>query len=353
MSTTTTVDTNEGWTFASHSCTSEFSTTTPADNEQAKPTNDRDLAAQATTTDGWNVPPAPSPPLSAVGQPRANDHVSLHWTACYDDYCGAHRQMKDDNYYPQRGNDRHRRNHWPCSCPHVHPFELAEVICNRHLNPRKACTDWQKGMRVCPDCRFLVNMENHHLRCSASAPRNRLADITSPQEDQENIAPPREVAANDKACAATPAALRDEQISLLHNIVTMLHHTTTRDARRNHIVQRTLAQQMNEFHDADQHQLQQMANTLRAIITEQQRMNEQLQARQQGSPAVRIYHTPIRSHAAPTRHNLAGASVGIGDVLSRISRGRLVSAAARAAVTLVALWLALITAAAATVILRA
>jgi len=39
--------------------------------------------------------------------------------------------------------------------------------------------------------------------------------------------------------------------------------------------------------------------------------------------------------------------------VSRISRGRLVSAAARAAVTLVALWLALITAAAATVILRA
>jgi len=39
--------------------------------------------------------------------------------------------------------------------------------------------------------------------------------------------------------------------------------------------------------------------------------------------------------------------------MSRISRGRLVSTAARAAVTLVALWLALITTAAATVILRA
>jgi len=78
MSTTATVDTNEGWTFAGHSHTSEFPTTTPADNEQAKPTNDWDLAVQATTTDGWNVPPAPSPPLSAVGQPRTNDHVSLH-----------------------------------------------------------------------------------------------------------------------------------------------------------------------------------------------------------------------------------------------------------------------------------
>jgi len=38
--------------------------------------------------------------------------------------------------------------------------------------------------------------------------------------------------------------------------------------------------------------------------------------------------------------------------VSRISRGRLVSAAAGAAVTLAALWLALITAAAATIILR-
>jgi len=81
--------------------------------------------------------------VQPVGQPRANDHVSLHWTACYDDYCGAHRQMKDDNYYPQRGNDRRRRNHRPCSCPHAHPFELAEVIRNRQLNPRKACADWQ------------------------------------------------------------------------------------------------------------------------------------------------------------------------------------------------------------------
>jgi len=68
----------------------------------------------------------------------------------------------------------------------------------------------------------------------------------------------------------------------------MIHPTTTRDARRNHVVQRTLAQRMNEFHHTDQQQLQQMANTLGAIITEQQRMNKQLQARQQASRPVRI-----------------------------------------------------------------
>jgi len=75
------------------------------------------------------------------------------------------------------------------------------------------------------------------------------------------------------------AALQDEQLTLLGEIVTAIHQTTTRDARCNHVVYRTLTLRMNEFHDADQQQLQQMTNTLGAIITKQQRMNEQLQAR--------------------------------------------------------------------------
>jgi len=178
--------------------------------------------------------------------------------------------MKDDNYYPQRGNDRRQRNHRPCSCPHAHPFELAEVIHNQHLNPRKACADWQKGKRVCPECRFLVNIENHHLRSSGAGPRNPLADVTPPQEVQEAVLvgyapdPP-----TDPIIAATmTAALQDEQLTLLGEIVTMIHQTTTWDAHHNHIVHRTLAQRMNEFYDTDQQQLQQMTNTLGAIITE-------------------------------------------------------------------------------------
>jgi len=334
MSTTATIDTNEGWTFADDNPAPEFPTTTEPDNN-------------------WGMPPtAPSPPLSAEGQPRANDHASLHWTACYDDYCGAHRQIKNNNYYPRRGNDRRRRNHQQCDCPHAHPYELAEVIRVRHLNPRKACADWHKGKRVCPDCRFLVNMEDHHLRCQTTAQRTPLADITTPQEDQGNTAPPEEATANDETHVATPAALRDEQISLLHDIVTMLHHTTTRDARRNHVVHRTLAQRMNEFHDADQQQLQQMTNTLGAIITEQQQMNEQLQARQQASRPVRIYRSPIRRRITTPR-DLAGASVWTGGVLSRTWRDRLLGAGAGAAFTLVILWLVLVSTAAAAVILRA
>jgi len=132
-------------------------------------------------------------------------------------------------------------------------------------------------------------MENHHLRCSAAAPRETLADITPPQEDQENINP-----------AAATAALQDEQLALLGEIVTMIHQTTTRDACHNHVVHRTLTLRMNVFHYADQQQLQQMTNTLGAIITEQQRMNEQLQGWQQTSPSVCIYRTPIRRRTLTT-----------------------------------------------------
>jgi len=57
---------------------------------------------------------------------------------------------------------------------------------------------------------------------------------------------------------------------------------------------------MNEFHDADQQQLQQMTNTLGAIITEQQRMNEQLQAWQQASQPIRIYCTPSHRRTLTT-----------------------------------------------------
>jgi len=254
-------------------------------------------------TDRWATPPsAPSPQLSAAGQPRTNDHASLHWTACYDDYCNTHRQSKDNNYYPRRSR-RHRATN--CDCPLPHPNELLEGTRERRLNPVKTCADWYRGKQICPEYRFLVNMENHHLRYSAAAPRETLADITPPQEYQENINP-----------EATTAALQDEQLALLGEIVTMIHQTTTRDTHRNHVVHRTHAQRMNEFHYADQQQLQQMTNTLGAIITEQQRMNEQLQARHQASRPVRICRTPIRRQTLTTRHDLAVALVWTGNVLS-------------------------------------
>jgi len=179
-----------------------------------------------------------------------------------------------------------------------------------------------------------------------------MADIMPALEEQELPGPIEENQEPHTAAAASTTP-QDEQLALLGEIVTMIHQTTTRDACCNHVVHRTLDQHINELHDADQQRLERMTRVLAEIVTEQ-RLNEQLQAQQRGSQAVRIYRTPICRRAAPTRHDLAGALVWTGDVLSRISRGRLVSAAAGAAITLAALWLArLITAAAPTIILRA
>jgi len=89
-----------------------------------------------------------------------------------------------------------RRNHRPCGCPHAHPFELAEVIRNKHLNPRKACADWYKGKRVCQHCGYLVNLKGHENRSGAApTPRTPLAEIPNEEEevgpmvDEENEAP--------------------------------------------------------------------------------------------------------------------------------------------------------------------
>jgi len=341
MSTTATVDTNEGWTFAGRSRTSEFPTTTAADNENTELPVNNDYGIAATTHHEWDAPPAaPSPPLSAVGQPRTDDHASLHWTACYDDYCNTHRQSKDNNYYPR--NTRRRRRAQTCDCPLPHPNELLEVTRERHLNPVKACADWHRGKRVCPDCRFLVNMENHHLRCSAAVPRVPLADITPPQE-----AP----AAAEENPEAEAAASPEDQIRLLAEIITTVQNTVIQEARHNYGIQRLLAQTMRDQHNADQRQLQKMARTLEAITAEQQRITER--TRQQASRPIRIYRTPIHRHPATTRPDLAGASVWTGDLLSRTWRDRLVGAAAGAALTLATLWLILVSAATATVILRA
>jgi len=70
MSSTATIDTNEGWTF-------------PDDNNPVP-----EFPAMTEPDNNWGIPPAtPSPPPSAVGHPHTNDHASLHRMACYDDYC--------------------------------------------------------------------------------------------------------------------------------------------------------------------------------------------------------------------------------------------------------------------------
>jgi len=77
-----------------------------------------------------------------------------------------------------------------------------------------------------------------------------------------------------------------------------------------------LAQRMNKFHDADQQQLQRMANTLETIIAEQQRINGRLQAQQQVSQPICIHRTLIRHLPNTTPRDLTRASVWTGGVLS-------------------------------------
>jgi len=216
-STAATIDTTKGWTF-----TSEFPTmTAPDDNNWGIPT---------TTTNNWDaLPTAPTP------RPDTDDHASLHWTACYDNFYSVHLQTKDNNYYPCIS-----RHHCPqiYDCPLSYPEELLQITREQCLNPRKACAAWHKGKRVCTDCRFLVQMENHHLHYSAVP----LADIAPPQQEAAPI-----------EHAPEPSAMQqDEQIALLTEVVTLIHQTTTQHALRYHMAQRTLEEQMDEIHDADQ-----------------------------------------------------------------------------------------------------
>jgi hypothetical protein len=341
----------EGWTFTptteqalQDGASTQFPTTTPADDGWGIP-------PAATTTDGWNhIPAAPSPPLSAVEQ--TNDHASLHWTACYDDECTIHRQAKDNAYYPRRANGRHRRNHQRCDCQNAHPFELAEVIRNRHLNPRKACQDWRRGKRVCHRCRFLVNMDNHENRCQTTGERAPLAELPTEGENAHGGAttiPTRPAGnqENEEPVAAPTTNEPRENTELLRAGFLLLHENAARthDLTRQILTSRrgeTQAEQ--ERHEATRQQLQQVTHVLEGVLRNQRFLVDHAgyQLRQSRRPAPGPQRSPIyRRRTQP--HDLAGASVWTGDVLSQTWRDRLVGAAAGAILTIAGLWFALVT----------
>ena len=87
-------------------------------------------------------------------------------------------------------------------------------------------------------------------------------------EEQELPGPIKENQEPHAAAAAASTTPQDEQLPLLGEIVTMIHQTTTWDARHNHVVHRKLAQRMNELHDADQQRLEGMTRVLAEIVTE-------------------------------------------------------------------------------------
>ena len=94
-----------------------------------------------------------------------------------------------------------------------------------------------------------------------------------------------------------------------------------------------------------------MTQVVAEIVTEQQCLNNELQAQLQASQTMRIYCHPIHRHAVPIRRDLARASVSTGDLLSRTWHDRLLGAAAGAAVTLATLWLIIVSTTMATIIL--
>jgi hypothetical protein len=348
----------EGWTFTpmteqalQDGAPAQFPTTTPDNDDWGMPPT-------ATTTDGWNhIPTAPSSPRSARGQPRTNDHASLHWTACYDDECSTHRQAKDNAYYPRRANGRHRRNHQRCDCPHAHPFELAEVIRDRHMNPRKACQDWRRGKRVCPRCRFLVNLNDHESRCQTTAERAPLAE--QPTEDQENQEPAAATTDGETATttgAATAAVEAREALETIRAGFLVLHEDAARTTALAHqlqISQRAEAQAGQERHEAMRQQLQQITPVLEGVLRNQRFLVDHAgyQLRQNRRPAPVPERSPIYRRRTGPR-DLAGASVWTGDVLSQTWRDRLLGAAAGAALTIAGLWFALVTGATISYILR-
>jgi len=336
--------------------------------------NDSGFPTTAPADDGWAIPPAaPSPPVSAI-----DNHASLHWTACYNDYCNVHRQSKDNAYYPCRANGRHRRNHRPCECPHAHPFELAEVIRNRHLNPRKACADWYKGKWVCPHCRYLVNMNGHESRCGVTvtiatattatttaadaAPTTRIpwAELRTEEEevglmaDEENEEPAA-AAVPVAAVTTAPEAMQDLRHAFAVARQTAIIAGIT--AQQVQAEQQAEAQHNQERHEANTARMENMVQAINEMVTEHWRAMTRFAIQQRRELGTRLRASRVQRPAANGHHrtphpDLAGASVWTGGLLSRTSRDRLLSAAVGAVITTADLWLIFVSAATVSYVVR-
>jgi hypothetical protein len=324
------------------------------------PTND--------TTNGWDdVPSTPPLPPTVFKEP---DHASLHWSHCYDDYCETHRHAKDNNnYYPHRREPR-RRGKQPCGCNNTHPRELANAIRTKHLNPRKACADWNKGKRVCRACGFLVRLEGHKERCGAGAAATRPppAEVKTEEEEASRMAADQDEApagaAPENEDPEDLAVERDEEPdvnNLIRNTAIAQQLATISLVAAQRVItehQAQLAPRL-ERQDEDHEQLGRMLQEVQRVTTEQRRVTNQLNAQRRDwldarLRASRVQRQPFRATPPRRTHDLdlAGASVWRGGVLSRIWRDRLLGAAAGAIIATAGLWVAAVSAATICWILR-
>jgi hypothetical protein len=102
-----------------------------------------------------STPPAPFP---------STMHNDLHWTFCHEEQCSTHEKEKQEKIYSPPRENGYPHDH--CYCGKEHHPDLDEIIRTQRLNARKACRRWQRGRRVCHNCRFLVNLEGHVTRCN-------------------------------------------------------------------------------------------------------------------------------------------------------------------------------------------
>jgi len=216
---------------------------------------------------------------------------------------------------------------------------LVDAIITRQLNPKKACTDWEKGKRLCEDCNFLVCLEGHPERCGANAnlAGEEQQQQGQPQEQEEATAPEEAVPVLVDVRNAT---------TLMEQTVNAQQAATVSLAAANQIINENrdrLAVTLDR-QDADHTHLQQMIRQCQDITEQRQRLNEQQRAQQHVAlrarqRATRVQRPPRNPRPRNNRNDLIGASVWKMDLMSRTTRDMLRGAAIAAA----GLWLTAIT----------
>jgi hypothetical protein len=201
-------------------------------------------------------------------------------------------------------------------------------------------------------------MENHEDRCQTTRERAPQAEL--PTENEENEETPTTTtpdAATAPATAAAAAAMEPQEA--LENIRAGFRGLredatrTTMFVRLLQASQRGEAQAGQERHEATRQQLQQVTHVLEGVLRNQRFLVDhagyQLRQTRPRAPVPR--RSPIH-HRRTKPHDLAGASVWTGDVLSRIWRDRLLGAAAGAILTIAGLWFVLVAGATAAYVFR-
>jgi hypothetical protein len=305
--------------------------------------------------DQWTTFATPlAPPPARFPEPP---HAAMSWTACYDDDCTIHESSKrNSGYYPKQRSHRNqnvrrtysrtRRNpsHQPCNCGETHDPELDNIIQDKNLNPKQACTAWSKGKRVCQYCEFLVNPNGHETRCGSRSVepeepitvREDTLPLEEPpmlvrenafreegppvvvirveqdpaaeqpanepvanDEDQENRAPENPQLVEVLAQVARIQRLSTETITAVHDVF--------QEGRQ--IINQTLERQTaHEVH------LRQLAIDIQRITNTQQTLAQRLNHQQQRNRS-RVQRPPRNNH-----NGLFGASAYRGGVMSQTTR---------------------------------